>query len=100
LVRFDRDREQFTTYDQRNGLPEGVAGMPRKQIEGCAAAWIVTHAAPPADSKVPTRGACHRVNGEAVPCSYGVRSCAQSNRMKRILREQRQFLPSSPKLGR
>ena len=35
--------------------------MPRQQNEGGRAAWIVTHAASPSDSKVPTRGSCHRV---------------------------------------
>ena len=43
---------------------EGLARVPRKQNEGRAAAWVVTHAASPADSKVPTRGSCHRVIAE------------------------------------
>ena len=54
---------------------EGLAGMPRKQDEGRAAAWVVTHAAPPADSKVPTRGSGQRVIADAVPACMEVTSC-------------------------
>ena len=49
--------ERSRTHHDR----EGLAGMPRKQIEGCATTWLVTDAAPPSDSKVPTRGSHERV---------------------------------------
>ena len=49
---------------------------------------VVTDAAPPSDSKVPTRGSHQRVIANAVPCRDGGDVMRRSNRMKRILREQ------------
>ena len=69
--RHDRSERRRTHHDC-----EGLAGVPRQQNEGGTATWIVTHAASPSGSKVPTRGSCHRVIGEAVPCGVEVRSCA------------------------
>jgi len=40
---------------------EGLERVPRKQNEGRAETWVVTHAASYADSKVPTRGSSHGV---------------------------------------
>ena len=64
--------ERSRTHHDR----EGLAGIPRKQNEGRAAAWGVTHAAPPADSKVPTRGSSQCVIAEQRRACMEVTSCA------------------------
>jgi transcriptional regulator with GAF, ATPase, and Fis domain len=40
---------------------QGLARVPRQQNQSGAATGLVTHAAAPADSKVPTRGECQRL---------------------------------------
>ncbi len=50
--------ERARTHHDR----EGLAGIPRKQNEGRATAWVVTHAAAPVDSQGPTRGNSQCVN--------------------------------------
>ena len=54
--RHDRSERTRTHHDC-----EGPARVPRKQNKGRAPAWVVAHAAPPADPQVRTRGSCHRV---------------------------------------
>ena len=69
--RHDRSQRRRTHHDC-----EGLAGLPREQNEGGTATWIVTHAAAPSDSKVPTRGHCRRVMATQCRAGVEVRSCA------------------------
>ena len=73
--RFREDTTDLSVVE-RSTIAQGPAGVSRKQEQGRAAAWIVTHAAPPADSKVPTRGNCHRVIESRAVAGIEVRSCA------------------------
>ena len=69
--RHNRSERRRTHHDC-----EGLAGVPRQQNEGGTATWIDTHAAAPSDSKVPTRGSCHRVMARQCRADVEVRSCA------------------------
>ena len=56
-----RDDTTDLSVVERTTIAKVLQRVPRKQNEGRTATWVVTHAASPADSKVPTRGSCHRV---------------------------------------